>query len=220
MIDVAKLNSLLLSTDPNEVADQLNLIINKALDCVAPVRSVNPHRSYLPHLSAFTKNKMNIRNNYRSIFIENRNSENEKLYRDKKREVILLQKADKKAWANELFAFPLSDSKRLWSTIKVINGEQVDTTPSSLTMNGITINKPLEIANGLNCFFVQKVKALVNKLPSSNLEEKLSNKKAVTEKQGHLYKLSMTELRDIIHQMKTSNTCGLDTISSRVIKDC
>ena len=63
---------------------------------------------------------------------------------------------------------------------------------------------------------------MVVKLPPKvvDLEEVLKKLPQVESDQVHLMELSLGELRKMIKDMKMSNACGVDTINSRVLKDC
>ena len=112
-IDYHRLGALLWSEDPNWVAEELTSILNLALDVVAPTKTVNPRKGYVPHLTAETKLMMKERDILRSTFIKDRTLAKEAAYKILKREVVRRQLEDKRAWGQALFEGTEANSKKL-----------------------------------------------------------------------------------------------------------
>ena len=92
--------------------------------------------------------------------------------------------------------------------------------PSQLVINGELKNKPKEMADCMNDFFVQKVNELRARIPACRVDPLDRVKLAMKDRNCSLQLKAVhpEEVSKIIKGMKTSKTCGLDNIDSYVLK--
>ena len=107
-----------------------------------------------------------------------------------------------------------------WRTVKNWLGWNTGGPPSQLVINGELKNKPKVLANCMNNFFVNKVKDLRRTIPPcrKNPLDKLSN---LMRERSCSFRLSTVHpdvVSEIITNMKSSNTFGLDNIDSFALK--
>ena len=92
--------------------------------------------------------------------------------------------------------------------------------PSQLFFNGKLINKPLEIANCLNKYFIDKVENIFKNIPSQ-VSDPLEKLKNLMKNRTSVFKLKTVHPDDIeliMRNLKNSKSAGLDTIDSQIIK--
>ena len=216
-----KLNKLLSSSDPNLVADAMIDEVNRVLDIVAPVKTVQICTKYAAHLTAQTKELMNRRDSMKDDAQKSKDLADSAAYKKLRNEAVKAQRADKREWANNLLEKNGNKSKNLWSTIKRISGDKSHKAISCLQQDNILITNDLKIANSLNSHFVTKVAKLIEEMPApqEDILATLINTPTPTGDEMNLMSITEFELNRIIKRMRKTAACGSDSISGIVMFD-
>ena len=114
-----------------------------------------------------------------------------------------------------------NDAKKVWKTSKVVAGDSKREGINKLVLNGIAVNKELDIANGLNEAFVNKVAQIKAHLPKpeSDLLTILKNTPAPDGDKFEPFEILEPTLNKLISQMKKTTSCGSDSINAVVLSD-
>ena len=112
-------------------------------------------------------------------------------------------------------------NKNLWSTLKTISGDKSKKAINSIIANETLIEKPNEIAEALNNYFIKKVDDLIEKMPtpSEDLLAKLTAMPTPEEEQLQLMSITEQQLKEILKNMKKNTASGQDTINGIVLND-
>ena len=135
--------------------------------------------------------------------------------------VVKAQRKDKKIWANDKINKEGNKSKNLWKTVKSISGDDRKKAISCLKIDGVVNSKKMDIANGLNNNFINKVNKLKDEMPKpqKDLLAELKNTPTPMGEQLKLMSITQNQLTTIIHGTKKTAACGTDTISGSVLAD-
>ena len=112
-----------------------------------------------------------------------------------------------------------------WRNANQALGSVRSTFPSQLLVAGRIVSKPLDMANEVNEFFIQKIKGIKNILsgehsnndPLSALKKFIS-KRRVPEDGFKLEEITEEEMTRILKTMSGKKSCGLDWICGHSLK--
>ena len=220
-LDMPKLNLLLHSTNLNYVADMLVNEINRVLDLVAPIKTIQMRNKYAAHLKPETKEMMTNRNLLKKKAIFSNSDLDWTCFKKARNNTLKAQRKDKIEWASKMLLKEGNKSKMLWQTAKRLSGDNSNKSISSLTINGITNNRSNDISNCLNNHFRNKIdKFLVNMpAPTEDILQKLTNTPTPRGEQLQLFSLTQVQLSVIMKDSKKNAASGSDTISGSVLND-
>ena len=220
-LDMPKLNKLLNSKNPDYVADVLVEEVNRILDIVAPVKTVQIRKNYAAHLTIHTKELMKKRDEIKEKAQKSKSEDDRNEYKKLRNEAIKAQRTNKRDWANNLLNKEGNQSRHLWATIKKISGDSGNKTISCLNIDNIMVTKEAEIANALNTHFVDKVEKLITNMPKpkEDILNKLINTPTPAGDQMNLMIITEHELNTIIRKMKKTASCGSDSVSGIILSD-
>ena len=138
-----------LSEDVNQAVKLMSNKITRELDAMAPMRTVQIRTNYAPWLSQETKDLMSNRDDLQSRAAQSNNAEDWKCY---------------KALRNKISS--RLKSAKVWKNVKDIINWKSSGAPTQLFSNGTLFNKPREVADCQNQFFVDKVRLIREKYAS------------------------------------------------------
>jgi dihydroneopterin aldolase len=162
----------------------------------------------------------------KALYLLNKRQNNQ-IFRDKYKLICKKLKnsikESKRDYYNKLMANSANKIKTTWSIIKSLTGKvKKQETIHTLCINGSVITDPQIISNSFNEYFVTVVDIFYKK-----------NNTDLSQATGYLYDnfgkpfqtikykfTSYNEIEKIVQNLKISNACGYDEISSRVIKAC
>ena len=208
------------STDVDEVVKILSNEISNILDDLAPLKTFQVRSNYAPWLSVSSKQWIKFRDSALETAASSRLQADWAIYKKLRNKVTNLLKTEKKNWQKSKLVKLAGDSANIWKLAKSWLGWTSGGPPRQLCVNGVMINKPIEIAETLNEFFINKVNNIVNRLPKSHYDPLKLVRKIMTNK-SCTFKLSSVhpdDVEKIISQLKNSKACGLDNIGCSVIK--
>ena len=105
--------------------------------------------------------------------------------------------------------------------MKRISGNNKNIAIEKVVINGVVTTNQKDIAQGLNEYFIDKVKQLQESMPTPtiNLYEQLKDTPTPNEPHMDLMTITEHQLNKLINKMKKNASAGSDTINGRVIAD-
>ena len=221
LLDMPKLNELLMSICPNHVTDILVEEITRILNILAPIKTIQIRNHYAVYLTNATKELMAKRDNMKQLAHISKNEDDFVNYKRIRNNVTKAQRQDKAEWARALITKEGNTSKHLWQAVKRISGDDAKKAINCLKVKDILITNKEEISNTLNSHFVNKVKNLISDMPNPTEDILKSLKNTPTPQGGEMALMSLTEseLNIIIKRMKKTAAAGYDEISGKVLND-
>ena len=142
-------------------------------------------------------------------------------YRRIRNKTLSTQRKEKNIWARGLFAEEKLEIKTIWSAVNTLKGKGKNSGIGRLTDEGISKDKPQEIADCLNTFFGEKIRKLKCKMPapSKNLVDELAKLEPSEQDKQQLYEVDIDKIRRYVKEQKKSTANGVDSINSIVLKD-
>ena len=142
--------------------------LTEVLDRYAPIKTFQVWKKYVPWLSEPLKLKMKKRDAAQEEAAVSGRIEDWHNYTNLRNTCTRLKKREKKKWEKSKLENTGTDSSAMWGTIKTWLGWGNSRPQNKLFDNGKTINSPVELANTMNSFFVNKIKTLKKKIPESS----------------------------------------------------
>ena len=215
--------SEILRTDDIELAgDIFTQIFNRILDHHAPVKVIQNRKNYVPYISEDIHKAMEERNELKKEAAKTGDNDTFNKYKKKRNDVSRLLKSAESKHYTEKFSNHEVDSKETWKASFEILGKSRSDFPSQMMFGSRLVSKPIEIANELNKFFVQKIQALKTRnVPViDSLKELVSylSTKHIPEGGFSLKEINEETTRKLIKKMKNKKSCGLDWICGISLK--
>ena len=187
---------------------------------MAPIKVYQVRNNYSPWLSKATKDLMIERDLARKKASESQKAEDWIAFRTLRNRINNILKTEKKLYQAEKLNQAAGDISNTWKAVKSWLGWSSGGPPTQLMENGVLINKPSAIAECMNTFFISKVTNLRRNLPLSNLDP-LKLVKSLMRNSTSSFSLQPVHpdsIEKIISSLKSTKSCGIDTIDSYVIK--
>ena len=192
------------------------------LDRMAPIRTIQIRENYAPWLSYETKKLMAERDSAQQMAAQSKLESDWTLFKRLRNKVNSILRSEKKKWQRSKFkqCEEENDSRQSWKNVKSWLNWTTSGAPTQLFFNGMLLNRPRELAECMNSFFIWKVKNLIENLepsnsdPLSNLRQLMSNRKCAFK----LQPVHPDKVEKMISELKNSGSVGLDYIDTKVIK--
>ena len=113
-----QLEEILDCTDVNEAAELLVSKMNRILDIMAPVRTIQCRSKYAPWLSEETKNLQNERNAAQETAPQSDSPEDWRMFRSLRNLVTSRSRADETDWEKEKLNDKENTPTEIWSRVK------------------------------------------------------------------------------------------------------
>ena len=191
--------------------NRFTIIVNKIIQ----VRN-----SYAPWMSSEMREMIKQRDAAQKKAVETQNNDDWEYYKKIRNSLNNIQKQEKKNWQEKKLESFGNDTGSVWKNIKSWLGWSSGGSPTRLVHNGSVFTKPKDLSRIMNEYFVNKVKILRDNLPASpgdplTLVRRLMRNRKCSMK---LKPVHPDQVLRIISNMKTSSSCGLDTIDSGLLK--
>ena len=124
-------------------------------------------------------------------------------------------KTKKQAYNASLFKKQNNNLKQTWRAINDLLGKAKPKSCSSLKINHQIVNDVKQITNHFNQYFSNVGYALREKLPQSCCDFKTYLPKS-SSKSLYLNPVTPMEVKRVITELKSTHSCGLDGISTRI----
>ena len=151
-----------------DVDRAVNLVagkLNRILDIMAPVKIIQVRTHYAPWMSLETKERIKKRNRAQRKAAETQNSEDWEIYKKLRNSITSTLKQEKKEWQEKKLESFGNDSGSVWKNVKTWLGWSSGGSPTRLVQNGSVYNKPKDLSQIMNNYFISKVKNLKDNLP-------------------------------------------------------
>ena len=187
---------------------------------MAPIKSIQVRTKYAPWMSESTKQKLKERNKAQKVAVKTKDANDWARYKAIRNSVNTILKNERRKWQQKKLEDLGNDSSSVWKNVKNWLGWTKGGPPTKLIENGNLCSKPKDLARIMNEFFISKVKKLESELPPSD-GDSLNLIKNIM--RNHHCKFSLgavhpDQILKIISNLKSSQSCGVDNIDSKVIK--
>ena len=206
-------------TEINRATQQFTLNVINTLDTHAPLRKIMPRSNHIQGLSEDIKTKINEREDAYRKCRRSRTPEDIEIWKKLKTTVCNMIRDDKKRIMQNNFKNP----KSTWSLMKTFQNKcNKGGPPTKLAAQGRFFSGNKEMAEHMNNFFINKIKAnrdiIEDQIPPYRPEEHLRENTQENLPKFDLKTINSSETLKIIESLKNSRSEGCDAISNRVLK--
>ena len=204
----------------NQAVELMSNKITSILDIMAPIKTVQVRTNYVPWLSQETKNMMNDRDLLQSKAAKTRSPEDWKRYKIVRNRISSRLKSEERRWHKLKISECGKNSAKIWKNVKDLINWKSSGAPTQLFNSGNLYNKPMEVANCQNKFFVDKVSKIRESMPAP-VSDPLAKLRALMFNRSCYFSLQAVhpdEVAKLIKELKNSKSVGLDSIDTGVIK--
>ena len=192
------------------------------LDEMAPIRTIQIRENYAPWLSSETKQCISDRDAAQKVARETKSEEDWKIFKKLRNKVNSILKNEKRNWQRKKFkqCEDENDSRQIWKNVKSWLNWTTSGAPTQLFYGGKLENRPRDLSDCMNKFFISKVTNLRESIgqsdfnPLANLQKLMSNRKCVFK----LQPVHPDTVDKLIGNLRNSGSVGLDYIDTGIIK--
>ena len=204
----------------NQAVELMSNKITNILDIMAPIKTVQVRTNYAPWLSEETRNLMSERNSLQSRAAQTKSAEDWRKYKVLRNKINSRLKSEERKWQRLKVSECGQNSARIWKNVKNILNWKASGAPNQLFHNGTLHNKPREVADCQNQFFVNKVRLIRENMPPP-VSDPLAKLRLLMSNQSCHFSLQPVhpdEISKLIKELKNTTAVGLDTIDTGIIK--
>ena len=194
--------------------------LTRILDRLAPVRTIQTRRKYVPWLSQETKILMQQRDQAQTRAARTRSQEDWIIYKRLRNQVTCRLKSEESSWQGRKLRDCSRSPSEQWQYVLGWLGWKSSGSPNQLFYGGRLLNRPSEIADCQNEYFVDKVQQVRENLPGQ-VSDPLSKLKFLMRNRGCSFNLQAVHpdtVGKILASLKNSKSCGLDSIDTFTLK--
>ena len=209
-----------LCEDVNSAVSLLSSKLTFILDAMAPMRTVQIRKKYASWLSSTTLELMKERDRLQKVASETRNIDDWKAFKGIRNTVNNRLKFEEKSWQRKKLADCGEDSSKVWKNVKGILNWKSSGSPSQLFYNGSLVNKPQEVAETQNQYFLDKIRLIRENLPPP-LIDPLALLRSLMVGRSCSFSFSVVhpdEVEKVMSGLSNSSSFGLDQIDTYIIK--
>jgi hypothetical protein len=162
-----ELAACLASTCPSVAASVLTGGLTRILDIMAPVRTIQQRRNYVPYLSRETEALQSAARTAQEMAASSGRPEDWREYRSIRNQKNRSVRRDEAQWQTEKLRSTTNPSD-MWKAAKAILGWCSGGPPTQLYHCGAYVTSPSGLASTMNKFFLQKVKQLRDAIPATD----------------------------------------------------
>ena len=214
------LDEVLACTDVDEAAELLVQKLNGVLDDMAPVKTIQTRKKYVPWLSEDAKKLQAARNTAQEKATLTDSPEDWRHYRSLRNQVTARTRADNKEWQRKQLDDKENSPTGMWRTLKSWLGWGGGGTPTQLFSEGRLVTSPGGLASCMNKFFLDKVRNLRSSVPTVQTDPLEKMKQAMQGRRSSfkLKTVSIVDVIKVISNLKNSSATGVDYIDTRTVK--
>ena len=161
---------LYMCDSPSQAAEILTSKISEILDQMAPIRTIQVRKKYVPWLSSGTKELMKKRDEAQAKAAQSKSNDDWRSFKNLRNVITSRVRAEKRAWEQNKLDGSHQDPGATWSTVKSWLSWGSTGPPTKLFVNGEMVTSPSRLAGAMNDFFLTKVRQLREKIPTSNMD--------------------------------------------------
>ena len=211
---------LYMCDNPSEAADLLTSKLSAILDQMAPIRTFQIRKKYVPWLSESTKELMKERDAAQATAASSRDQDDWRAYKHLRNTATAKVREEKKLWEEQKLNSASNSSSTIWSTVKSWLSWGNSGPPTKLFINGEMLTSPARLAGAMNDFFLTKVNLLRSSIPDNNTDPLAKLREGMQGRQCSfsLRSIKPDEIAKIISGLKNSKSSGTDFINTWIIK--
>ena len=216
----SNLEEILAINDVDLAAESMVDKVTRILDSMAPIKTIQVRTNYVPGLEEDTKKLQAERNKAHEQAAKSDNPEDWRIFRSLRNKTTAKIRADKRKWEKERFSHIENDSSNIWKSVKGWLGWSSGGPPTQLFFEGRIVNKPAGLASSMNKYFINKVKDLRQRIPTT-LSDPLGYLREAQENRVCQFQLKLVdsdEVLKLIKGLKNSTATGVDYIDTKTVK--
>ena len=194
--------------------------ITNILDKLAPVRTIQVRRKYIPWLSQETKLLMQQRDQAQIRAARTKSQEDWRNFKSIRNQVTRRLRTEESCWQGKKLKNCSGSPSEQWQQVLGWLGWKSSGSPNQLFHAGRLLNKPSEIADCQNEYFVNKVQQIRDNLPGQ-VSDPLTKLRFLMRNRHSSFTLQAVHpdtVGKILASLKNSKSCGLDTIDTFSLK--
>ena len=209
----------LASTSADTAAFILNQGITRILDTMAPVRTIQTKKSYVPYLTTETKELQLEAKKAQIKAALSGEQEDWRLYRSIRNQKNRAVKNDELKWQQAKLS-KINNPSDMWKTAKSLLGWVCAGPPTQLYHMGQYITSPAGLATTMNNFFLSKVKKLRDSIPHTDVDPLSKMKESMKNRSCSFSFSSVTsaQIQIILTNLRGSKATGVDFIDVQSLK--
>ena len=211
---------LYLCEDVNTAVKILSEKLTFILDTMAPMKTIQVRKKYVPWLSKATLNLMKERDALQKNAAESKNDDDWKKFKKLRNQINNRLKYEETNWQRLKLDECGQDSSKVWKNVKGILNWQTTGSPNQLFYSGSLVVKPQEIAEAQNSYFLEKISLIRENLPAA-LSDPLTKLKSLMEGRTCSFSFRAAhpeEVEKVVSGLSNSTSFGLDEIDTSIIK--
>ena len=223
-IDNGAFNFIHETDNLDEAINHFNSVYNSILEEHAPTRIIQNRNNYVPYVSYEIKVLMKERNAKKVQASKSGRIEDFNQYKVLRNLVVSKMKKAKINYYREKFNDNSASPKDLWKNAYQILGSSKSCFPRQIIINNKLVSKPIEMATGMNNYFLNKIRKLKQENDHEiNFEEATRKLKAFLAKKNVSAQFTLREINDdevkaLIKTISGKKSLGMDWICSYSLK--
>ena len=222
-LDCIPWNTLDMFTDVNEALEHWYCLFNGVLNTHLPIKTRRVKRQFQPEwFSNSISDAIKQRNCLHALAVRHNTDIHWREYRSARNRVVHLIRQSKRDFFQESIKSNLDNPRHLWRIIRNIAPANYSKLPSHLTVNGITYNKSIDIANLFNSHFANIASAVQLHPPDSppdwNFLHEFILSKLPNNKSFVIPPVTSSFVFDSLSHLSTRKAVGLDGLSGYCLK--
>ena len=211
-----------MTEDIETAADVFTEVFSQVLEKHAPLKIIQNRNNYVPYISKELNVLRSERNFLKEKAAETGHAEDYRNYKQLRNEVTMKLKTAKSDYYKDKFKDESMNSKEIWSQAYQVLGKNRNEFPSQMMFGRKLLSKPVEIADAMNNFFVEKISKLKegpmnNEDPLKELRNFLDKRK-IPEHGFKFRELEDEDVLKLIKRLKGKKSSGLDWICGYSLK--
>ena len=211
---------LYLCTDVDTAVEILTNKLTFILDAMAPMRTMQVRTRYAPWLTITTINLMKERDKQQKVASDSGIRDELQKFKALRNQINNRLKFEERNWQKRQLEECGEDSSKIWKNVKSILNWKTSGSPNQLFYKGLLINKPQEIAEAQNQYFLEKIHPIRENLPPAPTDP-LQILRSLMEGRTCAFSLTAVhpdEIDKIVSNLSNSSSFGLDMIDTYIIK--
>ena len=207
----------------NDIVNKITQVINN----LAPYKTIRVKNQSNEWFDGELAEQISNRDKLFKKFKKSKLHIDELMYKEAKNTVQRLIKEKKKKFFSKKLEENIGDPKELWKNLKKLGLPKTKTPSSNICLkgnDGLSFCS-LSIANNFKNFFSNLAQNLIEKLPTGpnrfhiNSVREFYKPLIIKENSFHFTKVSEKTISDILKELKTNKSTGIDNLSGRFLKD-
>ena len=202
--------------DPEVIAATIIAEINRIIEDIAPSKVVQMKDHAEPWKDEDVKEIIGDAEKQLEKAINTNNIEEWRWFKSLRNQAFKFLEIAKRNY----FIQKLSTARNIWREFKIYKGEQEESYPVKIVEESKEITSPKKMADLFSKFFIEKIEDIRTKFKHDDNDQIPLLEKLVDRPKEKLEVdyVSINEMYDTISTLKTSNSCGFDQMSSKIIK--